>query len=368
MLVDAVIEAAPQGGRVVDLCTGSGAIAIAIAGERPDLEVYAVELSEEAAAWARLNIEQSGLTVNLNVEDAREALAGLEGSFDVVVSNPPYVPVGMVPIDPEVADHDPAVALYGGSEDGLLVPLQIAERAAHLLKPGGTLVMEHADVQGKSLPAALLDRRGYETARDLRDAADKPRMTVARREGGSRFEAPSTPQERPFRRRRTARLVIVDDDGCVLLYEDSDQGLTPPVTWWSTPGGGIDPGESELDACVRELHEETGLVVERDAFIGPIATRVVVHGYSDQVVEQQDVFYGLRHARFDVDPGGLTPEEQVTMQQWRWWSPDELHATTDDVWPPQIAEVVSAFQSGRTYELPDAEESAVPARLGWCRP
>ena len=76
-------------------------------------------------------------------------------TVDVVVSNPPYIPVGAVPVDPEVRDHDPEVALYGGSADGLAVPLAVAARAAVLLRPGGVLVMEHADSQGASLPQAL---------------------------------------------------------------------------------------------------------------------------------------------------------------------------------------------------------------------
>ncbi|MBO1759580.1 MULTISPECIES: peptide chain release factor N(5)-glutamine methyltransferase [Dermacoccus] len=380
MLVDAALEAAPHGGRIVDLCTGSGAIALAIKAERPDLEIYAVELSEEAAAWAALNCKQSGLTVNLSVEDARQALPELEGSFDVVVSNPPYVPTGMVPIDPEVAEHDPEIALYGGSEDGLRFPLEIAERAAHLLKPGGLLVMEHADAQGESLPEALLDRRGFEWARDEADLAGKPRMTLARREGGSRFEVPTSPAERPVRRRATVRLLVLDHAGDVLLYEDSDQGLTPPATWWSTPGGGIDPGESERDAAVRELFEETGLQVEADAFVGPIARRRVVHGYSDSVVRQDDVFYAVRTTRFEPDPGALTPEEQVTMQRWRWWSVRDLETTSERVWPREIAALVSAratpdatagsatsvdeLQPDETVALDDVEESTVPVALG----
>ena len=93
--------------------------------------------------------------------DATTAFAELEGEVDVVVSNPPYIPVGAVPNDPEVRDHDPDVALYGGSADGLRIPLEVAARAARLLRPGGVLLMEHADVQGGSLPAALRARPAH---------------------------------------------------------------------------------------------------------------------------------------------------------------------------------------------------------------
>lgn len=361
MLVDEVIARAPHGGRVVDLCTGSGAIALAVKQERPDLNVFAVELDEHAAAWAARNINDLGLDVQLSVEDAAQALPELEASFDVVVSNPPYIPVGMVPIDPEVAVHDPSIALYGGSDDGLRFPLRVAERASRLLVPGGHLVMEHADVQGETLPAALLDQRGFEWANDLRDAAGKPRVAVARREGGSRFEEPTDPSERLRRRRATVRLVVVDERGDVLLYEDSDQGMTPAFTWWSTPGGGVEPGEDARAAASRELHEETGARAEPDDFVGPLAERDVVHGYSDQIVEQHDVFYGLRVERFDVHPAGLTPEERLTMQQWRWWRPDELRATSDVVWPAQIPDLVDAFLRGERLELPAVEESSLEA-------
>lgn len=361
MLVDEVIRLAPAGGRVVDLCTGSGAIALAVKQERPDLEVHAVELDEHAAAWAAQNIASQSLDVHLSVEDAGQALPDLEGAFDVVVSNPPYIPVGMVPLDPEVAEHDPSIALYGGSEDGLRFPLRIAERAARLLRAGGYLVMEHADVQGESLPAALLDRRGFDSAHDRDDAAGKPRMTVARREGGDRFEAPIDPSERPRRRRATVRLVVVDEDGDVLLYEDSDQGMRPPFTWWSTPGGGIEPGEDERTAAARELFEETGARAEPESFVGPLAQRTVLHGYSDQVVEQHDTFYGLRVSHFEAAPAALTPEEQLTMQQWRWWPLEDLRATSEMVWPADIPRLVEALTSGEQIELPDVEESSLRA-------
>ena len=117
----------------------------------------------------------SGSTSRCGCGDATTAFDDLEGDVDVVVSNPPYIPVGAVPVDPEVRDHDPAVALYGGSADGLAVPLAVAARAAVLLRPGGVLVMEHADSQGASLPQALRATRGVgrggRPRRPLRPAA-----------------------------------------------------------------------------------------------------------------------------------------------------------------------------------------------------
>ena len=166
---------------VVDLCTGSGAIALSVADEVLTATVYAVELGREAHAWAERNVADTGLAVNLRLGDATEAFPELEGSVDVVVSNPPYIPVGMVPLDPEVRDHDPEIALYGGSEDGLAIPLAVARRAAELLRPGGLLVMEHADTQGESLPHALGRTGEWTDIADHDDLTGRPRATTARR-------------------------------------------------------------------------------------------------------------------------------------------------------------------------------------------
>ena len=166
---------------VVDLCTGSGAIALAVADEAPAATVYAVELGVEAHAWAERNVTETGLAVALRLGDATEALPELDDSVDVVVSNPPYIPVGMEPLDPEVRDHDPELALYGGSEDGLAIPLAVARRAAQLLRPGGLLVMEHADSQGETLPHALGRTGEWTDVTDHADLTGRPRATTARR-------------------------------------------------------------------------------------------------------------------------------------------------------------------------------------------
>ena len=182
----AVVASTPSLGlrvglRVVDLCTGSGAIALAIKDEVPAAEVHAVELSDLAHAWAVRNRDDLGLDVDIRLGDATLAFPDLEGDVDVVVSNPPYIPVGAVPNDPEVRDHDPSVALYGGSSDGLRIPLEVAARAAILLRSGGFLVMEHADVQGISLPAALRATRCWRDIHDHLDLNGRPRAVTAMR-------------------------------------------------------------------------------------------------------------------------------------------------------------------------------------------
>ncbi len=177
--------ARPGGVLVVDLCTGSGAIALAVAAEVPSARVLAVELEPEAYAWAWANIEARGLAdrVELRLGSAVDAhtgvLADLAGGVDVVVANPPYIPPGARPLEPEVADHDPEAALYGGGQDGLAVPAGVVRAARGLLVPGGLLVMEHADTQGPAT-RALVDGAGWGPARTVADLAGRPRVLRVR--------------------------------------------------------------------------------------------------------------------------------------------------------------------------------------------
>ena len=163
---------------VVDLCTGSGAIALAVAHEVPGAIVHAVELDAAAHLWATRNVTAR---VVLHRGDARVALGSLDGTVDVVVSNPPYVPPGAVPVDPEVAEHDPAVALYGLGADGLEVPRGIVAAGARLLRGGGLLVVEHAEVQDVAA-RAMVDATGlFDRAETRLDLTGRARMVVARR-------------------------------------------------------------------------------------------------------------------------------------------------------------------------------------------
>lgn len=170
---------------VVDLCSGSGAIALSIANECPKASVYGVEREELALAWARRNaaarVAAGDRPVTLLQGDATapDVLADLDGAVDVVATNPPYVPDGST-VAPEVADHDPEAALWGGP-DGLDVVRRLLVRAATLLRPGGWLGIEHADVQGESLPALVNRVPEFEAVTDHRDLAGRPRYTTARR-------------------------------------------------------------------------------------------------------------------------------------------------------------------------------------------
>ncbi len=163
---------------VVDLCTGSGAIALAVATEVPAAQVHAVELGESAHAWAERNLAGSG--VDLRHGDMADAFADLDGRVDVVVCNPPYIPLeAYESVAAEARDHDPELALFSGA-DGLDA-LRVLERvAARLLRPGGVVGAEHADVQGASVPALFARAGRWADVRDHEDLAGRSRYTTAR--------------------------------------------------------------------------------------------------------------------------------------------------------------------------------------------
>jgi release factor glutamine methyltransferase len=163
---------------VVDLCTGSGAIALAVATEVPAARVHAVELDDTAVGWAPRNLAGSG--VDLRHGDMAEAFGDLDGTVDVVVSNPPYIPLeAYESVAPEARDHDPGLALWSGA-DGLEAMRVVEQVAARLLLPGGSAGAEHADVQGESAPAVFSATGRWVDIRDHRDLAGRPRFVTAR--------------------------------------------------------------------------------------------------------------------------------------------------------------------------------------------
>ncbi len=209
----------PAGQRIaVDLCSGSGAVAISLALEATGSRVHAVELSDDAIVWTRRNVlahEEAvaarGSRVEVLHEDATTVadpghpLAQLTGQVAVVVTNPPYIPDAMIPREPEVRDHEPAVALYGG-DDGMDVIRGVLRTAAILLRPGGLVVIEHADVQGvaaglagvpsvtsalvadaelSSLTGVPVGQPMFTAIADRIDLNGLPRFTLARRTGAS---------------------------------------------------------------------------------------------------------------------------------------------------------------------------------------
>lgn len=182
---------------VVDLCCGAGGIALAVATEVPQATVVAVDLAPEAVALTRDNAARVGARLRVEHGDVGDPglLGDLVGRVDVVVSNPPYIPPDAEPVDPEVRDHDPDLALYGGGTDGLDAPRAVLDAAVRLLRPGGLLVVEHAEVQDAALREEAA-ARGFTAVGTRPDLSGRPRMLVARRPADA-ATAPAAPTTRP---------------------------------------------------------------------------------------------------------------------------------------------------------------------------
>ncbi len=189
LLVDwalAALRAVSGRAVVVDLCAGSGAIALAVAQEAAasggnPVEVYAVEREPAALVWLRRNA--AGTAVRVVAGDATDpaVLADLDGTVDLVLSNPPYLPSGVADELPmEVVGYDPHTALYAGA-DGLAVIGPVAVRAATLLRPGGGFGVEHDDTHGTSVPRLLAADDRWRDVTEHRDLAGRPRFCTARR-------------------------------------------------------------------------------------------------------------------------------------------------------------------------------------------
>jgi release factor glutamine methyltransferase len=172
---------------VVDLCAGSGAIALSVAHEHPGAVVVAVEQSAEALPWLRRNaasvsgsVSGSGSVTVVEGDAVSPAtLSDLDGRVDAVLSNPPYVPSAS-PVPPEVADHDPAAAVFAGP-DGLELIRDLVTRAATLLKPGGVVAIEHDDTHGEAVPDLLRATGAFGKIEDHDDLTGRPRFATAYR-------------------------------------------------------------------------------------------------------------------------------------------------------------------------------------------
>jgi release factor glutamine methyltransferase len=180
LLVDAALEWFASTGvsspRVADLGAGTGALALALADEVPGASVWALERDPAAFDWAARNVAATALAVEVVAGDMADALAELDGTLDVVVSNPPYLSLELLGmLKPEVRDHDPKAALFAGPDP--LAAIKLVEAAARrLLRPGGLVVVEHGDDQGESAPACFA---GWRDVTDHLDLAGRPRYVTA---------------------------------------------------------------------------------------------------------------------------------------------------------------------------------------------
>lgn len=169
---------------VVDLCAGSGALGAAVLDELPRSRVLSVEIDPAAAELTARNLERAGAgrgrVLRADLLGEVPELAAV-APVDAVLSNPPYIPPEAVPRDAEVLAHDPHRALFGGGDDGLEVPRAVIAWAHRLLRPGGVLIMEHADVQGDSARAAAVEHGGFDLLTTVPDLTGRDRFLVARR-------------------------------------------------------------------------------------------------------------------------------------------------------------------------------------------
>lgn len=180
LAIDALRAAASPSPVAVDLGTGSGAIALSLATEVPHARVFAAENSVEAFTWAKQNVATVGAdNLRLAFIDLERAFPELDGTVSVLVSNPPYVPDGAIPRDPEVRLYDPPAALYGGA-DGL-DPIRILSRVGlRLVHAGGTIVLEHGEWQGEDI-RKILASDGWQAASTHPDLTVRDRATTALR-------------------------------------------------------------------------------------------------------------------------------------------------------------------------------------------
>ncbi len=173
------LEQVRAGSRVVELCAGSGAISKALAFEGPGLDQWALELSTDAVPYLSANL--AGTDVRVVEGDMADGLPELDGTVDLVVVNPPYVPLdAWESVPPDVRDHDPEIAVFSGA-DGLDALRVVADVAARLLRPGGVLAAEHAEVQHLGVVGLYARHGRYDTVRDHRDLVGRWRFVTARR-------------------------------------------------------------------------------------------------------------------------------------------------------------------------------------------
>lgn len=177
----ALAQPLPEPARIVDLCTGSGALALALARGFPGATVIAVDDSDDALVYTRRNTAGTGVDVVRADVTRPGLLADLDGSVDLLVCNPPYIP-DTAELEPEVAQHDPAHALYGGP-DGMAVIEHLAAVASRLLRPGGRCAVEHDDTTSQATMDVFVRAGGFTEVTARHDLSGRPRFVTAVRTG-----------------------------------------------------------------------------------------------------------------------------------------------------------------------------------------
>ena len=175
----ALAQDLPDDAVIVDVCTGSGALGVALATARPGARVTGIDIDPAALNYARRNAAVTTMSVVQGDVVDGGLLADLAGTVDLVVSNPPYVPSGAV-LEPEVLEHDPVHAVFGGP-DGMAVIVPLVARAADWLKSGGLLAVEHDDTTSETTIDAINATGLFEQLAPHADLAGRPRFVTGRR-------------------------------------------------------------------------------------------------------------------------------------------------------------------------------------------
>lgn len=179
----ALAQNLPEHPCIVDLCTGSGALALALSASRPAARVLAIDDSAEALRYTRRNAEGTPVEVIAADVTTPDLLPELDGRVDLLVANPPYIPDG-ADLEPEVADHDPAHALFGGA-DGMSVIRPIVALAARWLRAGAACGIEHDDTTSSQTVTVFSEYGQFTDVTARRDLAGRPRFVTATRAGRS---------------------------------------------------------------------------------------------------------------------------------------------------------------------------------------
>jgi 8-oxo-dGTP pyrophosphatase MutT (NUDIX family) len=139
--------------------------------------------------------------------------------------------------------------------------------------------------------------------------------------------------------RRAARVLLIDAAERALLLRGGDPAR-PGERWWFTPGGGLDAGETPVQGAARELHEETGLKVEPSALGEPVFHEITEFSYNNRQYRQEQDFFLFRVPDWQVDTAGFDDDERRTITEHRWWSAPELDATTEQIFPLGLADLL----------------------------
>lgn len=286
------------------------------------------------AAWAGLD---AALARRAVVSRAVAAAGCLDEEDATALRHAAVRAEGVERVDREAAENDLTRLL--NELDRAVLPPELAEELADAEQRVVLARRVHNDAVRDT--RALRRRRTVRWLRLAGAAAQPDYFEIAE---------PDVPAEPviPVPRRVSARVILTDRAGRVLLFRGGDPGQ-PGVTWWFTPGGGVEDGEELRITAVRELAEETGFRAAADQLIGPTWVRRVTYSFDGKTYHGEEWFFlakGLWRGPSEVDTSGFTDEESATVEEHRWWTVRELAWTSDTVYPVGLADLLPPLLAG----------------------